>query len=193
MAVKELKCRIRGLVPLILHNGRLKNPRDKMAKQIKEYTSKRKKTDADFEEISRLEWFAGLYTDDEGNVVIPGTNIEGMVVSGAKKAKRGKDFQAGVFCDENPVIEHDGPKDLNELWMDERFVMETAVKVKSTGGSVMRTRPIFREWSLNFKLTYSDDVVNEADVKKALEDAGRLVGLCDWRPKFGRFEIVSCK
>ena len=67
------------------------------------------------------------------------------------------------------------------------------MKVRSTGGSIMRTRPIFPEWTLDFTLAYADDVISKDEVERALSDAGRLVGLCDWRPKFGRFQVVSCK
>jgi len=34
-------------------------------------------------------------------------------------------------------------------------------------------------------------VLTLGDVKDILEDAGRLVGVGDWRPKFGRFGVAE--
>jgi hypothetical protein len=53
---------------------------------------------------------------------------------------------------------------------------------------VMRTRPIFRNWSINAIAQYDPDVLNLRDVEEIASDAGKLVGLGDWRPKHGRFE-----
>jgi hypothetical protein len=55
------------------------------------------------------------------------------------------------------------------------------------GVRIMRTRPIFYDWSLKFSLHYNEDLINESQLKKAIEDAGAIVGLGDWRPEHGRF------
>ena len=65
--------------------------------------------------------------------------------------------------------------------------------LKYTGGSVLRTRPIFPVWELTFTLNYAEDVVNIDQIKQVVEDGGRLVGLCDWKPKFGRYELIEFK
>ena len=39
---------------------------NKFAKAMKAITSKRKKTDEDYIELARLEFFGGLYADDQG-------------------------------------------------------------------------------------------------------------------------------
>jgi hypothetical protein len=53
---------------------------------------------------------------------------------------------------------------------------------------VMRTRPIFREWSALVEMQYDPDVLNLREVEEIVVDAGKLVGIGDWRPKHGRFE-----
>jgi hypothetical protein len=55
----------------------------------------------------------------------------------------------------------------------------------------MRTRPIFRTWALKFEVSFNADLVNPEQIQLAVEDAGAQVGLCDYRPKFGRFQIVK--
>jgi hypothetical protein len=54
---------------------------------------------------------------------------------------------------------------------------------------IMRYRPIFRNWSLSATVVVNEDVVNINEVKKALVDAGALIGLGDYRPRFGRFNV----
>ncbi len=57
--MKEIIVAINGPI-LMMHNGRTKDPLDPYAKALKKLTGKRKKTDADYLEISRLEWEAGF-------------------------------------------------------------------------------------------------------------------------------------
>ncbi|NDG19284.1 MAG: hypothetical protein EB117_13560 [Betaproteobacteria bacterium] len=58
---------------------------------------------------------------------------------------------------------------------------------KGAMSRVMRTRPIFRDWSAIVEVEYEDSVVNEEQVVRWMSSGGTQVGLCDWRPKFGRF------
>jgi hypothetical protein len=44
-------------------------------------------------------------------------------------------------------------------------------------------------WSLSFDIEFDDSIVNPKNLLKAMSDAGSLVGLGDWRPKFGRFLV----
>ena len=54
----------------------------------------------------------------------------------------------------------------------------------------MRTRPIFREWGLEFTAHYDSQLINKDSLVEFVEAAGRA-GLCDGRPRFGRFEVVK--
>jgi len=46
-------------------------------------------------------------------------------------------------------------------------------------------------WSLTFTLEFDDSILNEKALVKAMVDAGALIGLGDWRPKFGRFSVEA--
>jgi hypothetical protein len=37
-------------------------------------------TEADYEELSRAEWLGSLYVDEDNHVIIPGDNVEAMLV-----------------------------------------------------------------------------------------------------------------
>jgi hypothetical protein len=58
----------------------------------------------------------------------------------------------------------------------------------------MRTRPKFPAgWTLNFLVSFDPTVLNEESVVKAMQDGGALIGICDWRPRFGKFEVELVK
>ncbi len=105
--------------------------------------------------------------------------------------KKGKQAAAGLFVLDNFLLEYDGPTDPSELWEDERFRFRVAVKVQQS--KVMRTRPIFDEWAANVQVSFNPDLVDEREVIQWMEVAGREVGLMDWRPKYGRFEMEETK
>ena len=61
--------------------------------------------------------------------------------------------------------------------------------VKVGTSKIMRYRPILRKWSIKATIVVNEDVVNISEVKKAAQDAGALIGLGDYRPRFGRFNV----
>lgn len=186
---ESIEFTIQGLSPLLFHNGQLADPLNDFAKRMKEVSGKKKKTDADHIELSRIEFLGGLYTDDKGRPGIPGENIESAMVFAAKKHKLGPQAKAGIISDGFWLVDYDGPKTPDALWEDKRFVDRRGAKVQMS--RVNRTRPIFRNWKLTFTLQYLADQLNKKDVVMIVETAGRIIGLGDYRPRFGRFEIVS--
>lgn len=178
--------RIEGIVPLLMHNGRLANPLDPLVRRIKEVTSKKKKTEEDYQQIFRLEWEGSLYHDAETGPYIPGLNIEACLKEGAKLQRRGRDVSRGLFVAEDKCrVKYKGPRDIEALWEDTqfRYICPVTVNQKKT----MRCRPVFGEWSVTFTAAYDDEVFNLSDLHKIVEDSGRWVGLGDWHPRFGRF------
>lgn len=187
--LQTIKARIEGVAPLIMHNGQTRDPMNAYSKAIKEISSKRKKTDEDYKEMADLEWEAGLYVNERHEIIVPGFNLEACIVEGAKKSKLGQQFKAGFFIEKDPVLEYDGPRGIEKMKKDDHFRLVAGVRIGQA--AIMRTRPRFNKWSLEFELQYFDDVVNIGDIKKAIEDAGRLCGLCDWTPRFGRFVLTA--
>lgn len=188
--MKYIKTKWTGIRPLILHNGQLADPLNQYSRALKEVSSKRKKTDADHEQMARIEFEGGMYWDDKEGVYMPSDCIEACIQAGAKKSRIGKDVAAAVFVQDDIVpIQYDGPRTIEGMWKDrDRFVMRKACKVATA--KVMRTRPMLPTgWVIEFTLEYDENIVNEASLKKAMIDAGALVGLCDWRPRFGRFLV----
>lgn len=186
--MKTLKFKLTGTAGLLLHNGQLADPGNNFTQAIKKISGKRKKVDADFEEMARLEFLGGLYTNN-GNVVIPGFVIEASLIGrggAARSEKMGRVAASSVFIPEDSVLEYDGPKTPDKLWEDESFRHKSLVKVGQA--RIMRTRPYFAEWTAETEVLYNPDVVDREMVIHWMEYAGDYVGLCDWRPRFGRFD-----
>jgi len=53
--------------------------------------------------------------------------------------------------------------------------------------------PVFNEWACVFTLMYMPDQVNRETIIEVVNNAGQLIGIGDWRPRFGLFdsEIVN--
>jgi hypothetical protein len=157
-----------------------------IAKQMKKIAGKRDKTDADLEELARLEWHGSLYLHD-GRPCIPGEVLEAALITAAKKQKRGQQAQAGLLCPNNYLLEYNGPCDLDELWQDARFRLTVGARVQRN--RIMRTRPRFSQWAADVEIHYDPQMLNEREVREMLERLGGQLGICDWRPRFGRFTV----
>jgi hypothetical protein len=183
--MKSVRYKLDGVAPLIVHNGSLADPMNPIVQAMKRETCLRKKTDETHIEIARLEFLGSLYL--ENNIpVIPGEAIEAMLISASGVQKAKAIFKAGMFCEGSFPIEYDGPTDPDGLWADKRFVSTVGARVMKA--RIMRTRPIFKNWSITVEVSYFPSVISESQITSAMEHAGTFIGLCDWRPRYGRFE-----
>lgn len=187
MARFRLTCR--GTTPLLMHNARLSNPLDEIAKAMKRVSAKRTKTEEDYEELARLEHLGGLYFDPDVGPFLPGQNFERCLVDAARITKAGKKIERGVFVetDVNPVA-YDGPRSVDDLWKDQNFRHTASVKVQTS--RVTRTRPQFRQWATEADGVFDPAIINLDELVEIAATAGRMIGLGDWRPRFGRFEAT---
>jgi hypothetical protein len=192
--MKTFKVRVESLQPLLMKSPRGVDPTDPIVKQIKAITSKRSKqrTDADLALLDKLEFMVGLYWNDKA-VYVPDVNLIGAIRDGAKANRRGREISAGVDVIESEIpLLYDGPKTPDQLY-EARFADRRMVKNKGGGGAVMRVRPRFNKWALEFSVIVDEHVIEPQYVRDALEHAGLRVGLGDFRPRFGRFSVVGWK
>lgn len=183
--------RIEGRNALLMHNAQLSDPLNPYAQALKAVSGKKRKTDADHEEMARIEMEGGLWLNADKRVCVPGNAIDGVMRGGASVYRLGKKFTAAVYApEESYELEYDGPKDIAALVADRRFRDRRCVSVQMA--KIWRTRPKFDKWALNFTLLMLNDAgVTIDNVRQALEDGGRRVGLGDYRPKFGHFDLVK--
>ncbi len=187
MSLEYTTVSIRGKSPLLMHNGSLANPTNPIVKAMKAITGNRKKTDEQYEQLARLEFRGGLYLNQAGKVIVPSAVIEGSIRDGAKKSKLGKQFASAVMVNDDALLDYGEDLTPDEMFERGDFVSMMAVRVEKN--RIMRTRPIFHGWRLSFEVTWDSEQINASNLRKAIEDAGNMVGICDYRPKFGRFEI----
>ena len=192
MAKFRLTCT--GVEPLLMHNAQLSDPLNDIAKKMKKVSGKRTKTEDDYLELGRLEHMGGLYWDSELGPFIPGQNFERMLIDAAKNVKLGTKCKAAlvVLTNVNPIV-YDGPRTIEGLWADANFTHRASAKVGMQ--RIQRTRPMFRQWQVYCDGHLDTQQINPEDLTNVVDIAGRLVGLGDWRPRFGRFtgsvEIVD--
>lgn len=190
--MKKLTFRIEGETPLLMSNGRLADPLDPIVRQMKHISGKSKKTEADHEQLADLEWTGSLYTNGNGQLIIPGANLEAMLIGrngAARKQRMGPQAKAGLWVPDDSVLEYDGSKDLDKLRKDDKFRLRAKARVGQA--SVIRTRPKFDQWACEFTVVYDPDLIDQDTLEEWVEIASFQVGLCDWRPRFGRFKVVS--
>jgi hypothetical protein len=152
-----------------------------------------------------------LYKNEKGEIVIPSVNIKACIreagrnyrVSGRKATFAAmirasldiKPFpyvplihpQTGLPYLATPDPEIDsksGGLKVNPTWqVDIRPVVVQRNRI-------LRARPRFDEWALEFGIVNNDPTIIHPDtLKKILEDAGKYYGLGDFRPEFGLFTV----
>jgi hypothetical protein len=200
--IKEYKVRIVGVRPLILHNVQLADSLNDYTKRINELTAapaKVKKTEEHQMKLARIEFEGSMYLGPKGEQTMPGENIMRAIRDGGAEQRNGKRLEAVVQVAEDAVpIEYEGPRDVEELFNAKGpggYVFRFRKQAKPRGqGVVLRTRPRFPEWALSFTLRLVLGAgIGEKNIRDALEDAGQLKGLGDWRPRYGLFVVDTFK
>jgi hypothetical protein len=182
----RFKIRCTGTRPLLMHNARLADPLDEVVKAMKRISAKRRKTDEDYEELARLEHAGGLYIDPDIGPFLPGQNVERCLLDAARISRAGKSIERGVFIttDVNPVA-YVGPRDRDGLWGDRNFRHTALARVQSS--RIARTRPVFPSWMIEADGDLDTSILSIESLSEIAVTAGSMVGLGDWRPRFGRF------
>lgn len=129
-----------------------------------------------------------MYLDDEQCPIVPGENLEAAMVDGGKKFKLGETCKAGILIDGAWPLLYHGPRTLDGLRADPRFRDLRGARVQQN--RVMRCRPKFVDWSLRFTIHYLPDLLDEKQVFEILHVVGRVIGIGDFTPKYGRFTVV---
>lgn len=185
--MNNVQFKITGNAGLLMHSDKTANPLNDFTKRLKAVTSKRKKTDEDIADIAKIEWEASLYYEN-GTYILPSQNIEATLLASAKMFKQGVLFKQAItmYDDATFTFQHSKLKPM-ELYEFKQYIDQRTVKVGQA--KTMRCRPYFREWESIFTLFYDDAKLNREDVINIVKNAGMYVGIGDYRPKYGRFDV----
>lgn len=187
--MKNLKITWKGITPLLMNSCKCVNPLHPISIEKKKYTSKRTKTEDDLKIISDLDWEAAAYWKDDIGMYIPAENVEATIVGGAKINRKGTDIQK--YCNVTDLyIPLDYGENLTkeQLIADEKYRDVRAVNVQRS--KLLRTRPRFDKWGIIFNMCYDENKIDLETIVNALENAGSYVGLCDYRPRYGKFLVT---
>jgi len=132
------------------------------------------------------------YADDDGNLFIPGPNIFACIIQAGTFHKIGKKsvttLKSSLIPAAVSLTDIVCDLDTKDFEVDSRSVV-----IPSTGGRIMCHRPRLDSWACSFTLEVDEDMFHTDFVREIVEDAGRKVGLGDFRPSrkgpFGKFAI----
>lgn len=185
-----LKLQLTGTRDMLFHNERLRNPLDSYTRRLSAITAKQKKTDQDHSEIAQLEARGGMYETLDGLLGLPSTNVWSCIQVAARKFKLGKAIAQALQV--NPIVVPlliDGKEHLCDTYLNTDGHLDYRSAVVS-GKRVMRARAkVPAGWEATVEFILLDDVLQVEKLQPVLEHAGRLIGLCDWRPIYGLFSV----
>lgn len=152
-----------------------------------------------------LEWMTTMYVTRSGYLYQPASHIEGALqraASGFKqKGKGGKTWKDAVkaYCyvlpDEIPHLLNGEqiPAPTADLIKNPTEQLSVSImRVKVQRAAVARSRLLIAPgWQLAFTMQIQDDQLRPDVVQAVLEEAGRAVGIGDYRPRYGRFLVTS--
>jgi hypothetical protein len=171
---RVIECSIEGTAPLLQHRFDDKKDTEKAIK----VGGKR-----DYSGAAE----ASLYRGVDGVIYQPSTHIEGAMLKAASNYQiggRGKKTYRDLFKSAVLVSPDAIPHKIQDFTIDRRAVIVMRARI-------MRERPLFAVWGLDFEINIMDDQIPDEVVNQILCHAGQYVGIGDFRPKFGRFMVTK--
>lgn len=213
--MRQYQVELIGKTPLLVHRDNIE-----FQTEMEHWRSRpenKKKSKAGDDRTPPHTWIGYLY-HDEKYLCIPQDNLRSCMMEAGKKIPKGKsnykvEAASQIIIDApyitllidgkpipfGPIDELLGSKDLDfvdHLDVVRKLGFTLHIKRAAVGQAKhVRVRPQFYKWSLAFQIEVLDDSLTEQVLNDIFEVAGRLVGLCDWRPgekkspgPFGQFD-----
>ena len=169
----KFKVQIKGIAPLLFNRfPEEDNPADK-SKAKKAVLYRKAQVDR------------SLYKTEDGKIYQPSEHLVGAMVKAATSFKlEGKKtykdlVRGGVFVEPMKIV-HSSQKYVED-WRP----------VVINRGRVMKGRGRMDNWELAFELVCIDERASAQDLKEILTYAGAYIGIGDYRPRYGRFEVLK--
>ena len=178
--MKQIEVTIKGTTPLLVHRFPMAGADE---------PSKKRTGVPDWQAEAEI----ALYKDENGTLYEPASHIEASLQNAAKSfkiaGKRGATY--GKLVGATLEVYPDAiPHKITEYVIDSRPVVIQRARI-------IRYRPRFDEWELDFTLRLLDEQLKIDVVKEILDQAGLYVGIGDYRPqrggKFGKFMVTKFK
>lgn len=178
---------IRGIRPFAF-------ARDYSDKRLNPATSldgKRKKSPAELEHIEHTQFLRSFYVRDD-KLFVPNNNLRQMIVDGARKFRNGSQAISGTLVEGDGEFQYDGPTP-EKMYEAPLFVLRRSIP-NAAGSRSIAINPVVPEWKTRFRVFAEPSLAPEADLKKWITEAGKLVGIGGNRTLgYGRFVLESCE
>lgn len=177
MATRSVNVSIKGISPLLMHAFPMVTPPTGWEK----WSPAEQATVAEYRD------------PDTGLLYIPGVAIQRALVNAATyskgkgRASLQKPVAACVLITQERI----------SLGIKEYAVDSRPVVIPATNGRIVRHRPRLDAWQASFIIEYDDELLSDKEVREVVDNAGKRVGLLDFRPEhkgpFGRYMVTEWK
>ena len=180
---------IKGMAGLLMNKmPDLSQPKASSKSQEKEDPAEKEK---------RL-WREKLYFDGQNQVYIPGENIHECLIEGTaywgEKVSGNKTYtdlvKSAVVVDS---LYFDFDKESSLIVPFGKAANGNPSRGKKSGCKVYKIRPLIMPWGGLVNFHVFDPRLTLNVMKTIFTFAGTYKGVCDWRPQFGRFELIDLK
>lgn len=184
IGAETLTVPIRGTAPLIVHRFSEKAKRQMLDNMQGRKSPKEPKD-------PQAEYEAAFYHTKDGGYGFPVIGFKAATVGGARFYSQVTMTQLRQCLFMRGELGDDGQMHAR-LAGDEPHMREDVVRV-NRGGSDLRYRPEFTEWSTSLEVTYVTSMLTRSSVLSLIDAGGLGVGIGEWRPEkggyFGTYQV----
>jgi hypothetical protein len=178
MTIAHYDVRIEGIYPLICNRFH----EEAQAEATQGIHSRGEKPSPEEDAENRL------YKGPTGEVYFPAENLRQSFILAASRHKIGR-RAATMDAAAALAVSPDAPTLIGSWHVDSR-----AVVIPSTKGRILRHRPMFDKWAIEFRLEVNVDLFDPVLARRVVDDAGAYVGIGDFRPQrrgpYGKFHVT---
>jgi len=157
-------------------------------------TSDGKRTPEQTGRLRFLDAFLSMWrTPDDLYPTFPANGIRRVLEDAAKKTRDGGTVREGLLV-HSAVFDWD--RSLGETCeaLANNLEARLTIPVNQSNRRVLRTRALFRDWSITACIEYDPQIITEARIRRFAEIGGARLGIGDWRPQksggiYGRYTV----
>jgi hypothetical protein len=173
----KLKLKVKFLTPCAMQDAaRITNPLDPDRQRLKRFTSKRKKTESDYEEIKKASWFLALCLKDE-KLVAPSRWLKKAILERAKLEKNGETFTRALVSIGDAELKVPGEKTLEQMYKDKNSLFSYERPESRSGGLVYAISPIFPDAFFETTIEFNEELMDEETLRRYILSGLRLGAL----------------
>jgi hypothetical protein len=175
--MKEIRVELEGITPLLMNSPKaMLEPTKAVKNRLEKYNPE-------------VEAEKATYRNEAGKLYVPSTAIKGTMINASSFKKSGKYAARSIIAGGVKVKETEIPISPQKYEIDLRTVVIQRQRV-------VKARPKFPVWKLNFTLVYNEEIIGDVNlIRSILDDAGQRIGLLDFRPQksgeFGQFKVTK--